>query len=295
MKHPLHEQALVVLRAQPFNPQQLRLVEAAAGCLPWEELASAIEKLQLPPTAEAGKNAAYERIAELDKAHKGLAGMCVLAAAMYGTGVRLYAQGVSKQVLYDTFCCLHRMVGEYEKEFGITGFDRGFWVWRQAAGILVRLGTLEFEYLSALGENAAAHTGLTAGQPVLSVHIPSASDMSREALDASYRMARDFYREHPCMCLNNGIYPQGIICHSWLLSPTLRTLLRETSGIRRFAEDFRLTQSEDESKGCFHFLFMVKDDTPVAELPEHTSLQRSVKAHLLAGGGIGSGFGVLIR
>ena len=295
MLHIHHEHALSVLHAQPFREQQMQLLEAAAACLPWEDLSAAIEQLQLPATAEAGKNAVYEQIAELDKAHNGLAGVCVFAAAMYATGVRLHAQGVSRQVLYDTFCCLQRTMDDYEKKFGVTGFDRGFWIWRQASGIIMRLGTLEFEYQPALSESTAAHTGLKAGQPVLNVHIPGAADLSREALDASYAMARAFYREYPFMCLNNGGYPQGIMCHSWLLSPTLRTLLKENSGIRRFAEDFTLTHSESESKGCYYFLFRVREDTPTADLPEDTSLRRAVKAYLMAGGGIGSGYGLLSR
>jgi len=234
MNHIHHDHALAVLRAQPFAPAQLALIEAAAGCLPWEALSPMIEKLQCPSAAEEGKNEAFELIAELDAQHRGLAGMCVFAAAMYGTAKRLHAQGVSEKALHDTFCCLHRMTGEYEQEFGQTGFDRGFWVWRQACGRILRLGTLEFEYLS-LSEWHAAETGLAEGTPVLSVHIPSGADLSREALDDSYHQARTLYPAHPELCLQAGKAPEAIFCGSWLLCPTLRTLLKENSGIRRFA------------------------------------------------------------
>lgn len=288
-----HEHALIVLRAQPFTPQQLSLLEAAAACLPWETLSPMVDGLQHPATAEEAKNAAFALIESRDREHRGLCGVCLFAAAMYGTAVRLHAQGVPEQVLHDTFCCLHRMMGEYEQEFHVTGFDRGFWVWRQTCGTLVRLGTLEFEYLPAIGEWAAGFTGLAADTPVLSVHIPSAANLSREALDDSYRQARAFYRDHPCMCLKNDQEPAAIYCSSWLLSPTLLTLLKPDSGIRRFAQDFDIRYSNTESKGCWHFLFMKKDDTPAADLPENTSLQRDVKAYLMAGGGIGSGAGLL--
>lgn len=295
MDHVHYNHALAVLRAQPFTPQQLSLIEEAACALPWDALSPMIAQLQIPVSAEAAKNAAMELIAEQDKAHRGLCGMCVMAAAMYESAKRFHALGIPKKVLFDTVCCLHRMAGEYRQEFGVLGFDRCFWVWRQACGQILRLGTLEFEYVSALSEHAANLTGLAADAPVLSVHIPSAADMSREALDDSYRQARSFYQEHPCMCLKDGQEPAAIFCSSWLLSPTLRTLLKPDSGIRRFAEDFEICASESESKGCWHFLFMVKEDTPAAELPEKTSLQRAVKQHLLNGGGIGSAFGLLKR
>lgn len=291
--HIHHQNALAVLRSQPFTPAEMALVEAAAACLPWQELSPMVENLQSPATAEEAKNAAYALIAEQDKAHNGLAGMCVLASAMFGTAKRLHAQGIPQKVLYDSFCCLHRMVGEYVAEFGVTGFDRGFWVWRQACGRLVRLGTLEFEYVPDLAQWTAEPAGLQTGEPALSIHIPSGADLSRAALDDSYAQARAFWQAHPCMCLANGKLPQAIFCDSWLLSPTLRVLLKPDSGIRRFAEDFALCDSEDKGKGCWHFLFLAKDDVPASDLPENTSLQRAVKAYLLSGGGIGSGLGLL--
>lgn len=293
MYHIHHEHALAVLRSQPFTAGELSLIEAAAACLPWEELSPMIDRLQHPATAEEGKNAAYALIAGQDETHHGLAGLCVFAAAMYGTAVRLHAAGIPRQVLYDTFCCLHRMTREYELEFGRPGFDCGFWIWRQSSGRLVRLGTLEFEYLCGLEPAEGESTGLGTDTPVLSVHIPMGADLSREALDDSYRQARAFYRQHPIMCLRDGMPPRAIVCESWLLSPTLRTLLGQDSGIRRFAGDFDLCHSEAESRGCFHFLFRVSEDTSPADLLERSSLQRAVKAYLLAGGGIGSGTGLL--
>lgn len=295
MNHIHHDNALAMLRTMPFTAEEMTLIEAAAASLPWEQLSPMIKELQFPATSEAARNAAYELIAEQDKEHRGIAGLCVLASAMFESAERFRSWGIPEKVIDHTLSVLQRFTVEYRKEFGVFGFDRGFWAWRQACGQIVRLGALEFEYLSSLSEWAAGITGLQAGEPVLSVHIPSGTDLSRAALDDAYAQARSFYREHPCMCLKNGQQPQGIICNSWLLSPTLRTLLKPTSGIRRFAEDFELCHSESESKGCWHFLFMAKDDVAPADLPENTSLQRSVKAHLMAGGGIGSGFGLLKR
>lgn len=286
------DNAMTVLRAQPFTQEEFALIEAAASALPWDELSPMIADLQFPATAEAAKDAAMALIAEQDKAHRGLAGMCVMAAAMYGSAKRFHALGIPQKVLFDTVCCLHRMAGEYRQEFGVLGFDRCFWIWRQACGQILRLGTLEFEYLS-LSEWGASETGLPEGTPVLSVHIPSGADLSREALDDSYQQARAFFCEHPEVCPPDGKAPEAIFCGSWLLCPTLRTLLKENSGIRRFAEDFELCHVVEKSNGFYHFLYWTSEDTPVADLPENTSLQRAVKAHLLAGGSIGSAAGLL--
>ena len=294
MNHIHHDNALAMLRTMPFTGGEMALIEAAAADLPWEQLSPMIKELQVPQTAEAAKNAAYELIAEQDAQHRGIAGLCVLASAMYESAERFRSWGIPEKVIHDTLCVLHRFAGEYRSEFGVFGFDRGFWAWRQASGTIFRLGALEYEYLTMSIHNADL-TGIPADTPVLTIHIPSGADLSRESLDDSYQQARTFYPVHREACLRDGQLPEAIMCRSWLLSPTLRTLLKETSGIRRFAEDFQLYESEDESKGCYHFLFLVKDDTPAADLPENTSLQRAVKAHLMAGGGIGSGYGLLKR
>ena len=294
MPHIHHTGALALLGRQPFTPEEFTLIEAAAATLPWEALSPMIKALQQPETSEAAKNAAFEMIAEQDKATTGLAGMCVLAAAMAESAERFRGWGIDQKVIDDTFCTLHRFCGEYRQVHGVFGFDRGFWAWRHACGTLFRLGTLEYEYLT-LTIRTSELTGIPAATPILTIHIPSGADMSREALDDSYAQARAFYREHPEVCLKDGMPPEHILCSTWLLSPTLRPLLKATSGIRRFAEDFELYTSESESTGWRYFLFMVPSDTPIADLPEKTSLQRAVKAYLLSGGGIGTGAGLLKR
>ena len=290
--HMLHEQALTVLRAQPFAQEEMQLLEAAAAAMDWEKLSPMIEKMQYPEESEQAKNAMMEALGELDAAHRGLCGVCGFAAAMYGFAGRVHPLGVSKEILLDTFCALHRMMAEYKMQHHVIGFREGFWVWRQCCGQILRLGTLEFEYLPRLSEHGAKITGLTEGKAVLSVHIPCGCDTSREALNASYALAKTYFADRPFLWYGGGEAPQGIICHTWLLSQALKELLKPASGIRRFQEDYKIVEHEEEGKDCIHFLFRVASDTPYEELPEDTSLRRAVKQHLLSGKGIGTGFGV---
>ena len=286
------EQAFELLQALPFTAEEMKLLHAAADELPWEELAPLMNGLQRPLEAEKAKDDFYALIGEMDQQHHGLAGMCVFAAAMYGSAKRLYALGISKEVLLHTYSCLYFMSEKYREQFGIFGFDRGFWIWRQSSGRIVRLGALEYEYLPALSEQMAGYTGLKAGEPVLSIHIPTGTDLSRNALNDSYAQAHAFYQEYPELCFA-GKQPQAIVCHTWLLSPALRAFLGEDSGIRRFAGDFRICHVDDTGDGYKYFLYLAGKDVPLEELPERTSLQRAVKKHVLAGGNIGEAFGVL--
>ena len=71
------------------------------------------------------------------------------------------------------------------------------------------------------------------------------ADLSRDALDDSYRQARAFYRQHPILCLRDGMPPRAIVCESWLLSPTLQTLLPETSHIVAFQKRFEIVKEDN--------------------------------------------------
>ena len=293
--HIHHQHALEVLKNLPYGQEEMALLEEAAKALDWEKLSPMITALTYPATAEQAKNDFYALIQEQDAAHHGLCGVCVFAASMYELAVRLYPLGVSKQVLLDTFGALPRMMEEYKMQLGHIGFKEGFWVWRQCCGQILRLGTLEFEYMPELSAHGAQITGLEEGKPVLSVHIPCGCDTSRDALDASYAMARTYFAERPYLWYGNGGVPQGIICHTWLLSVALKELLKPESGIRRFMEDYKIVEHEEEGKDCIHFLFRVASTTPTEELPENTSLRRAVKQHLLSGKGIGTGFGLCVN
>lgn len=293
MKHMHYQHALEVLSAQPFTEEEMSLLLAAGEDVNWEAVAPIIPRLTNPATAEEAKNAFYDLIRRQDTAHHGLCGVWVFAAAMYLLAEKLYPLGVSKEILLDTFCALNRMMGEYKMQLHHIGFKEGFWVWRQCCGQILRLGTLEFEYLPALSARVAGLTGLEEGKAVLSVHIPCGADMSRQALDASYAMARTYFADRPFLWYGGGEKPQGIICHTWLLSVALLDLLKPESGIRRFASDYKIVEHEEEGKDCIHFLFRVASDTPFEDLPEDTSLRRDVKKHLLSGKGIGTGFGLL--
>ena len=65
----------------------------------------------------------------------------------------------------------------------------------------------------------------------------------------------------------------------------------ENSGIRRFAGDYRLYDVDEEDQEFYEWIF--GGYKPLEELPEHTSLQRAVKAHLATGGRLGMARGVL--
>lgn len=183
--------------------------------------------------------------------------------------------GFSRKIYADTFACFTRFVGEHLESFGCYGFDRGFWTVRQVSNMLFRIGVLEYELLTEKGKK------------VVSLHIPSDADLSLPLLQQSYREAK---------ALIDNAFPEyrdvPYVCGSWLLSPDLKDLLPESSRILGFQRSFLLTGTFADEE--FKEWVFKRMDIPNEDLPEDTSLQRSLKAFLLNGGTFRSGEGYLI-
>ncbi len=224
--------------------------------------------LSRPETAEKAHEA-LDRLLEGDSVRM-LACHLSAAALVYNS---YREKGIPEEIYYATMGCFSRFLGETVKRTGKLEFDRAFWTWRQASGLLYRVGELEFELLPSL--------------PGISLHIPSDSRITPENVSASLKAGREFMtRYFP----ETAAWPMG--CESWLLSPELGKLLKQDSNILAFQRRFRILKTEDH-EDCLEWLFAAAEDTPYADLPERTSLQRSVKAHLLSGGKIGGALGVL--
>ena len=216
----------------------------------------------------------------------GMAQLAVMLAAVCQTEKRYRREDIPAEVFLSTMDCFRRFLEETHARTGQWAFDRGFWTWRQTGGLLFRLGTLEFEYRRI--RSGPRPAGLEAEAPVLSVHIPSDAVLGREELDESYSIVRQFFSQEKLCPWGK---PKAVVCGSWLLAPALNGLLPEDSGIWRFARDYRLYDVDEEDQEFYEWLF--GGCKPMEELPERTSLQRAVKAHLAAGGRLGMARGVL--
>jgi len=276
------EEILVMSNRLRLPEAVLAPLAAAANTLP-DELPTG--QLAEPETAAAAWQAITAQIPDW-REDNGMAQLAVMLAAVCHTEERYRQRGIPEEVFLPTMDCFRRFLEETKARIGQWSFDRGFWTWRQTGGLLFRLGTLEFEYRKA--GTGPRPEGLAAESPVLSVHIPSDAILKREELDRSYGMAHRFFSRE--MLFSFGV-PKAIVCGSWLLAPALDGLLPENSGIRCFAGDYRIYSVDEEDQEFYEWLF--GGYKPLGELPEHTSLQRAVKARLTAGGRLGMARGVL--
>ncbi|WMJ23755.1 acyltransferase domain-containing protein [Paludicola sp. MB14-C6] len=224
-----------------------------------------------------------------DEADKGFILLATsLSAALY-TQEQYHEKGISDDIFYDTMGCFSRFVKEHKVSYGVYGFDRFFWSYRQLAQSLFRIGTLEFELAVFPLEDIVVNgkTLLKKNEPYLSIHIPSDARIDKANNHDSYHRANAFFAKYYPEFHYNMFY-----CNSWIISPNLKKVLPETSNIIQFLSDFSIIKVDEDEEGYKTWVFKNSNLTP-EQFPEDTSLQRNIKQHVLNGGKIGGARGVI--
>ena len=113
----------------------------------------------------------------------------------------------------------------------------------------------------------------------LGVHIPpkSKGKFTKEICLENYKRAVSVFKEH---------YPEysfkAIRCESWMLSQELCDILDENSNILGFQKSYRIYPVPSKGEDVFNFVFKLKFKS-FRDMPEDTSLQRSIKKLYLDG------------
>ena len=161
---------------------------------------------------------------------------------------------------------------------GLSGLGLFDGLWSpplEVRGVMYTLGRLDFH----LGELSLSNgpCGYTLG-----VHIPAGSPLSADECDASLARAEGFFARH---------FPDRPIallhCESWLLDPQLADYLPAASNIVQFQRRFQLlpdiTRRAYDGRVLEHIFGRAVAPEQYGELPQDTTLQRAIVAHLRAG------------
>lgn len=196
--------------------------------------------------------------------------------------------GIDEAICWDTLRDLRCKLMECHDVYGVWGIFVIFWMRDYYLLRRFAFGRLQFERIAFPHDD---YRGLVKrGDTVYNFHIPSDGPLTEESVLASFRAAYAFYRNE----LPDGIMP--IYLHSWLIYPKTAALYGEQSNLRRFFGLFTLLgEKADEKNGDFWRIFST-DFSPeaLAAAPTDTSMQRSLKQYLQAGGCMGSGMGMLL-
>ena len=138
-------------------------------------------------------------------------------------------------------------------------------------GTSIKRGGADGETVSFKGEPA-----LLKGDGVISVHIPAKADITEETCRKNNKTALEFFARY---------YPEysikAFMCHSWLMDPQLSELLRPDSNILGFQKFFAPTLHTSSSGDEAIYFVFGKCPKNLDELPETTTLTRSLKKRYL--------------
>lgn len=251
--------------------------------LEYDELKEALRSH--PEMAAKGSELAREMIRTNSpvSAEPGLLPLFILANLADHTLELHQNLGISHDITVATLKDVNLWIENHRAVTGELGLTNLGWLAGHYLGGLFRLGRLQFVH-------AKAHPVVPSGEYVIEVHIPQGEPLDIDECMKSFEMAKPFFAR---------LYPdkpaEYFVCGSWLLSPDIPNVTDENSNICRFMRLW--TQlPHDGDKGAqtiervFGFTF---DPADIASAPENTSLQRRVKAHILAGGMVESSFGCI--
>ncbi len=185
-------------------------------------------------------------------------------------------RGISKDVTLDSLKDVNVWLSNYKQQYGKIGLAEFPWLINHYTGRLFRLGRLQFQL-------TIANPHIPSGDFMIETHIPQGEALNIEECEKSFQLATEFFKRY--YPLYSADY---FVCDSWLLNPNLAKILDEETNIVRFMRLWTNYKEHIDHSGQAVervFGFGIKRDE-VAEAPEYTRLQRTLKEYLLKGGEI---------
>jgi hypothetical protein len=185
-------------------------------------------------------------------------------------------RGIPDEVSWATLSDLGRNLVRDRLLLGDGGLRTSGWLALHFRGSIYELGRLQFNRMNV----RAAHVTDPSleGDPALGIHIPESGPLTPQACHDSFARAQPFFARHfPETPTRLGI------CTSWLLDPQLADYLPPDSNVMRFQRRFQLvSEGKDGDADVLRFVFH-RIAPNIDELPQRTTLERAIVAHLRAG------------
>jgi hypothetical protein len=108
---------------------------------------------------------------------------------------------------------------------------------------------------------------------LLEVHIPRDTAFDMASLKETYAQAKEFFATY-----FPEVETKGMVSHSWLFTPQLREMLRPTSNIVKFQQQFYLYPTAGSVQFLWNFVF--NELTEVKDAKPDTSLRKQVLSFL---------------
>lgn len=252
-----------------------------------QDLQNAVDSLMTP---ECDKYLQLmQRISDQTGVHRYVVDMVVLLLAVEPLKVRYEQRGLPEQLMWDSMADLRYKLIECKDVYNIWGtFVTPWFKWFYTCNRF-KLGRLEFEKTRFYREES--YRGVSKGDPVVNIHIPSAGPLTRESVLDSLHLAYEFYKEDAVV---DGL--MTFTCHSWLLYPPhYEEVFPAGSNLRKFYELFDVLEGKaGENNGDFWRVFNRDYDPDILDqVPADTALRRNLLSYIKAGKRMGSSLGVI--
>jgi hypothetical protein len=185
-------------------------------------------------------------------------------------------RGIPDDISWSTLADLGSNLKRDRLLLGDGGLRTSGWLTLHFRGSIYQLGRLQFNRMIVRAAHVAG--AFREDEPALGIHIPESGPLTPEACDDSLAQARPFFARH---------FPETqmrlAICTSWLLDPQLAEYLAPDSNIVRFGRRFTLVgDGYDGDADVLRFVFH-RIGPKIDDLPQGTTLERAIVAHLRAG------------
>ena len=196
-------------------------------------------------------------------------------------------RGIADVVFRDTMLDLKYQIDQCVAVKGVVGtfVPPG---WFSGFFKLTKFAFGRLQFVAAPFEHSYEKNGklLNEESKVLYVHIPrTGTPLLPEECDKSFLRAAEFYK-------NEISAPIAFACHSWLLYPENRNILKPESNTCRFMERFDIIEEGVYKNNDPLWRVFDTEEQNLNRLTAKTSMQRAYLAHLKNGGKMGYGLGV---
>ena len=183
---------------------------------------------------------------------------------------------IADEISWATLADIGRNLGRDRLLLGDGGLRTSGWLTLHFRGALYQLGRLQFNRTRVRAAHVA--DAFPEGAPAVGVHIPESGALTPEACDDSFAQAGTFFKRH---------FPETptrlALCTSWLLDPQLADHLAPDSNILRFQRRFTIVgDGYDGDADVLRFVFH-RIAPRIDDLPQRTTLERAIVAHLREG------------
>ncbi len=191
--------------------------------------------------------------------------------------------------MYNSIYDLSYRLERYFNEFGIYGLsDRDLrWLAPLFKAEIFDLGSLRFqkswfsnseierESYDFMPLNDKWKKRFPEGTPVITIHILKNTDLSKDKINQSLEMARNFFAKY----FSDHDY-EVFVCRTWLIYPKTRDILNKKSNIVAFSKLFEIIAINQNTKQALDRIYGTSDLTLIEKLDKNSSLEKKAYKNL---------------